>query len=70
MKYHFILKSANSKTGPLPVTYSQRETCPQSCPHYRADCYAEDYYTRMSWDKVAERGGTLAELCESVLHQN
>ena len=66
MKYHFVLKSANSKTGPLPVTYSQRETCPQSCPHYRADCYAEDYYTRMSWDKVAERGGDLGQLCESV----
>lgn len=66
MKYHFILKSANSKTGPIPVTYSQRETCPQSCPHYRADCYAEDYYTRMSWDKVAERGGDLGQLCESV----
>jgi len=66
MKYHYIAKSANSKTGPIPVTYSQRETCPQSCPHYRADCYAEDYYTRMSWDKVAERGGTLAQLCESV----
>ena len=66
MKYHFILKSANSKTGPLPVTYSQRETCPQSCPHYRADCYAEDYYTRMSWDKVAERGGDLGQLCASI----
>ena len=66
MKYHFVLKSANSKTGPLPVTYSQRETCPESCPHYRADCYAEDYYTRMSWDRVAQRGGTLAQLCESV----
>ena len=66
MKYHFILKSANSKTGPIPVTYSQRETCPQSCPHYRADCYAEDYYTRMSWDKVAERGGDLGQLCASI----
>lgn len=66
MKYHFVLKSANSKTGPIPVTYSQRETCPQSCPHYRADCYAEDYYTRMSWDKVAERGGDLGQLCASI----
>ena len=66
MKYHFIKQSANSKTGPIPVTYSQRETCPPSCPHYRSDCYAEDYYTRMSWDKVAQRGGSLAELCESV----
>jgi len=66
MRYHFIQKSSNSKTGPIPVTYSQRETCPPSCPHYRADCYAEDYYTRMSWDKVPQRGGTLAELCQSI----
>ena len=66
MKIHFIRQSANSKTGPIPVTYSQRETCPESCPHYRADCYAEDYYTRLSWDKVAARGGSLDQLCESV----
>lgn len=66
MKIHFIRQSANSKTGPIPVTYSQRETCPESCPHYRADCYAEDYYTRLSWDKVAARGGSLGQLCESV----
>lgn len=66
MKYHFVKKSANSKTGPLPVTYSQRETCPQSCPHYRADCYAEDYYTSMAWNKVPQRGGDLAALCSSI----
>ena len=66
MKIHFIKQSANSKTGPIPVTYSQRETCPESCPHYRADCYAEDYYTRLPWDKVAARGGSLGQLCESV----
>lgn len=66
MKYHYIRQSANSKTGQIPVTYSQRETCPPSCPHYRSDCYAEDFYTRMSWDKVAERGGTLDALCASI----
>lgn len=66
MKYHYIKKSANSKTGPIPVTYSQRETCPPSCPHYRADCYAEDFYTSMAWNKVPQRGGDLAALCESI----
>ena len=66
MKYHYIKKSANSKTGPIPVTYSQRETCPPSCPHYRADCYAEDFYTSMAWNKVPQRGGNLAQLCESI----
>lgn len=66
MKYHFIRESGNRKTGPIPVTYSERETCPPSCPHYRADCYAEDFYTRLSWDKVPQRGGDLAALCASI----
>jgi hypothetical protein len=64
--YHFVAVSANRKTGPIPVTYSERDTCPPSCPHYRADCYAEDYYTRMTWDKVPARGGSLADLCASI----
>ena len=66
MKYHFIRESGNRKTGPIPVTYSERETCPPSCPHYRADCYAEDFYTRMAWDKVPVRGGTLEALCSAI----
>jgi hypothetical protein len=64
--YHFVAVSANRKTGPIPVTYSERDTCPPSCPHYRADCYAEDYYTRMTWDKVPARGGSLADLCALI----
>ena len=66
MRYHFIRESGNRKTGPIPVTYSERETCPPSCPHYRADCYAEDFYTRMAWDKVPVRGGSLDALCSAI----
>ena len=66
MQYHYIPKSANSKTGPIPVTYSQRETCPESCPHYRTDCYAEDFYTRMVWDRVPQRGAPLETLCANI----
>lgn len=66
MRYHFIPQSSNRKTGAIPVTYSERGTCPPSCPHYRADCYAEDFYTRMAWDKVPQRGGTLDALCEAI----
>lgn len=66
MKIHFIRKSSNRKTGAIPVTYSQRETCPESCPHYRTDCYAEDYYTRLSWDKVKSRGSDLPDVCSNI----
>lgn len=65
-KIQFVKKSANVKTGPIPVSYSERETCPQSCPHYRSDCYAEDYYTRMVWDKVGARGLDIGEFCANV----
>jgi hypothetical protein len=66
MLYHYIERSSNRKTGPIPVVYSERGTCPPSCPHYRSDCYAEDFYTRLAWDKVAQRGAALAFLCERV----
>lgn len=29
--YRFTLKSANSKTGPIPVTTTSSDTCPNSC---------------------------------------
>lgn len=66
MKIHFIRTSSNKKTGPIPVTYSERKTCPESCPHYRTDCYAEDFHTRMAWNKVSDRGSSLPETCASI----
>ena len=66
MKIHFIKKSDNRKTGQIPTTYSERGTCPPSCPHYEDDCYGEDYFTRLNWDKVPQRGQSMAEVCEQV----
>jgi len=66
MKYHFIQASSNRKTGPIPQTYTSRESCPPSCAHYRADCYAEDFYTRLTWDKVPARGTDLDGLLTAI----
>ena len=67
MKIHFVAQSSNSKTGPIPVTYSGRETCPTSCPHYRTSCYADaGFHTRMVWDKVTERGASLADVARKI----
>lgn len=62
----FVPVSGNSKTGPIPVTYAARDTCPQSCPHYRGACYAEGYYTRLAWDRVPRDGIAWDELCEKI----
>lgn len=66
MKYQAVKQSSNRKTGPIPVTYSQRDTCPPSCPHYLDDCYAEGFHTRMTWDKIPARGVELSALVQFI----
>ena len=63
--YNFVRQSANRKTGPIPVTYSSRATCPPSCTHYRSTCYAETGPTRLAWNR-ADNGLRLAELCAHI----
>jgi len=66
--YSLTKISNNSKTGPMPVTTSNRTTCPDACPLKKNGCYAEDYYTAVHWDKVTngDRGtdwqGFLADI--------
>ena len=66
MKYHFIQTSTNRKTGPIPQTYTERASCPPSCPQYRSACYAEDFHTRLNWDKVPSRGTDLEGLIKAI----
>jgi hypothetical protein len=57
---HLTLKSANAKTGPIPVSTSSAETCPDACPLKAKGCYA--FYGNLArhWRKVTsgERGGS------------
>jgi len=57
--FHFARRSRNGKTGPIPVTTTSKNTCPD-CPLEDA-CYAKHGRVGMHWDKVSrgERGGTL-----------
>jgi hypothetical protein len=65
MRALFIEKSENRKTGKIPVTYTERRSCPPSCPHIGVNCYAEDFYTRMAWNR-ANDGLAWGKLCERV----
>ena len=63
----FVKQSANEKTGPIPVTYSARSTCPHSCPQYGAGCYADaGYHTRLAWNRVDRDGIEWEEFCSRV----
>lgn len=66
MKYHFVKRSENSKTGNIPVTYSEQSTCPPSCPWRGNGCYAESWPVSLHWRRVADRGESLAAMCRSI----
>lgn len=38
---HLVAQSGNTKTGPIPVTYRDRDTCPTDCPFLRNGCYGD-----------------------------
>lgn len=69
MKYHLTPKSANAKTGPIPVSTSSADTCPPSCPFHAAGCYASaGGPLALHWRKVTEgeRGMGFDDFCSAI----
>jgi hypothetical protein len=62
------LKSGNDKTGPIPVSTSERATCPATCPFYNKGCYAKYGPAAIQWRKVsdAERGSDWQDFCKKI----
>ena len=62
--YHFTPKSSNAKTGPIPVTTTSRNSCPDTCAFKNNGCYAESGPLRIHWNKVSDgsRSITLEQL--------
>ena len=64
--YHFTPKSGNAKTGPMPVTTTSANSCPD-CPMEKV-CYAKGGPLAIHWRQVTEgnRGGTIDQLCDAI----
>ena len=62
--------SSNRKTGPMPVSYSTREWCPDDCPLKKHGCYAKHGHTGIHWRKVTagERGTDWDTFVSKVRH--
>lgn len=55
MQTHLTLVSRNVKTGPIPVSTTTAESCPNACPFNNANkggCYADAGPLAMHWRKV------------------
>jgi hypothetical protein len=65
---HLTLKSANAKTGPIPVSTTEPDSCPPSCPFRDAGCYAKSGPLALHWRKLAERerGMPWGEFCIAI----
>lgn len=65
---HITLESKNQKTGPIPVTTSASDTCPDACPLKKNGCYADAGPLGLHWRAVSDgrRGISWAELCETI----
>jgi hypothetical protein len=79
MQVHLTLKSANAKTGPIPVSTTSAASCPTVCPFRRklsADsgklesfgCYADGGPLAIHWREVTEqrRGGNWSVFCATI----
>ena len=67
MHTHFNLKSGNKKLGLIPVSTTERTSCPPSCPLNDGSCYAiSGYFINHHWKQVTNKtrgnnyGGFLA----------
>lgn len=68
MQVHLTLKSANVKTGPLPVSTTSRQSCPDTCPLRKNGCYADSGPLALHWNKVTEqqRGTDWQTFCDAI----
>src|SRR5712672_4245740 len=68
VKTLFTPVSQNAKTGPIPVTITEKASCWTGCALYEKGCYA--FYGALGhfWSGVSEgtRGGSWEELCTKV----
>jgi len=64
---HLSPKSANAKTGPIPVSTSSKTTCPTDCA-MRAGCYAASGPLALHWGAVSNgtRGTDWATFVDQI----
>lgn len=67
MQVHLTLKSANVKTGPIPVSTTERDSCPDDC-QMKAECYAASGPLALHWAAVSAgtRGTSWGQFCDTI----
>ena len=66
--YGLTAISSNRKVGPIPVSTSSKDTCPNACPLKDAGCYGDGGPVNIHWKAVTngERGMDFDAFCKAV----
>jgi hypothetical protein len=65
-KVRLTLKSSNKKTGPIPVSTTEEQSCPSTCPLKKNGCYADGGPLAIVWRSVPEVGLTWNKFCAAI----
>lgn len=52
-RFSFVARSSNSKTGPIPVTMTDKASCPSACELKGSGCYAGQGMVNIHWNRLA-----------------
>ena len=66
MKVRLTLKSRNKKTGPIPVSTTERKSCPSTCPLKGNGCYADSGPLALVWNETPQVGKAWGQFCKSI----
>lgn len=68
MRVYLTAQSRNRKTGPIPVSTTSSDTCPDSCALKNKGCYASYGHLSIHWRKInnGERGLTYDQFLVSI----
>ena len=53
-RFHMTRVSSNKKVGPIPVTTTSENSCPDTCPLINSGCYAKSGPLALHWRKVSD----------------
>lgn len=65
-KFNFTLISGNAKTGPMPVTMTSKDSCPDACPLKANGCYASAGRLNIHWSRMNDAGLAFDQLIASI----
>ena len=65
-KFNFTMVSGNPKTGPMPVTMTSKDSCPDACPLKANGCYASAGRLNIHWSRMNDKGLGFDQLIERI----